>query len=77
MEDEGRGIPVDELALVMQRFYRGREQHHNGSGLGLAIAEAALAHLRESKVELRNMEGGGLRATVSLLNTARQQSSHQ
>lgn len=77
VEDEGPGIPVDELALVMQRFYRGREQPHNGSGLGLAIAEAALAHLGESKVELRNLERGGLRATISFPKTARQQGSHQ
>ena len=75
VEDEGPGIPVDELALVSQRFYRGRGQNHSGSGLGLAIAEAALANLSGSILELRNRESGGLSATVSFPNAGWQQRS--
>jgi two-component system sensor histidine kinase QseC len=75
VEDEGPGIPVDELALVRQRFYRGRGQNHSGSGLGLAIAEAALANLSGSILELRNRESGGLSATVSFPNAGWQQRS--
>lgn len=39
--DEGPGIPVDELPLVAQRFYRGRSRTVNGTGLGLTIAKLA------------------------------------
>lgn len=66
VEDQGPGIPPDELSLVTQRFYRGRGHIQNGSGLGLAIAEAALAHIGGGKVALENNVGGGLRATVSV-----------
>lgn len=39
--DEGSGIPDDELPLVMQRFYRGRNRTVSGTGLGLTIAKLA------------------------------------
>lgn len=42
IEDEGPGIPTEEIPLVTQRFYRGRNKTAIGSGLGLAIAAAAL-----------------------------------
>lgn len=45
VEDEGPGIPVEELGLVRQRFYRGRMTTAAGSGLGLAIADAAARRL--------------------------------
>jgi two-component system sensor histidine kinase KdpD len=42
IEDEGPGIPVDERALVFERFYRGRNaataQVH-GTGIGLAVVK--------------------------------------
>ena len=75
VEDEGPGIPVDELDLVMQRFYRGRGQNHSGSGLGLAIVQAALARLGGSILELGNREAGGLSATVSFPTAAGPQRS--
>ncbi|WP_089172925.1 ATP-binding protein [Bosea sp. AS-1] len=39
--DEGPGIPEDELPLVAQRFYRGRNRTATGTGLGLTIAKLA------------------------------------
>jgi len=42
LEDSGPGIDGDEISLVTQRFYRGRNKSGIGSGLGLAIAKTAL-----------------------------------
>ena len=41
VEDDGRGIPKAEAALVFDAFYRdeaSRARHEKGSGLGLFIA---------------------------------------
>ncbi len=43
VEDDGPGIPEDELPLVTRRFYRGRSRSGAGSGLGLTIATMAAA----------------------------------
>lgn len=63
--DEGSGIPPDEMALVTQRFYRGRGSKSAGSGLGLAIVEAALARLNARISLTPSPTGTGLVATVS------------
>jgi two-component system sensor histidine kinase QseC len=66
IEDEGPGIPEDEIHRVTQRFYRGKSSAPSGSGLGLAIVETALARLGAT-LKLENRVGGrGLRAIVSL-----------
>lgn len=45
VEDDGPGIPLDEQARVLQRFYRLPGSLGEGNGLGLAIAdEIARAH---------------------------------
>ena len=45
VEDEGPGIPEQERAKVLQRFYRIEGTRGHGSGLGLAIVrEIAVAH---------------------------------
>lgn len=45
VEDDGPGIPLDEQARVLQRFYRLPGTLGEGNGLGLAIAdEIARAH---------------------------------
>jgi two-component system, OmpR family, sensor histidine kinase QseC len=70
IEDEGPGIPPDELPLVTRRFYRGRHKSPSGSGLGLAIAELAL-HANAARLNLLNrMDRSGLRAEVILSRQA-------
>src|SRR3546814_1543234 len=55
MEDEGPGIPEDELLLVRQRFFRGRYKTAVGTGLGLAIVDLALQR-GGAELRLRNRE---------------------
>ena len=41
VEDEGMGIPAEELHKIYQRFYQGRkakEQVKDGAGVGLYLA---------------------------------------
>jgi two-component system sensor histidine kinase QseC len=64
VEDTGPGIPEDELALVTNRFFRGRNKTALGSGLGLSIVTLAL-QAGGARLHLRNRVGGsGLRAEM-------------
>ena len=65
VEDEGSGIPVDELPRVTERFFRGRERSPTGSGLGLAIAQEAIARMGGT-LALRNRNPHGLIAALSI-----------
>ena len=68
VEDEGPGVPSALLERVFEPFHRGepsRSRETGGTGLGLSIARNILrAH--GGDVLLRNREGGGLRAVVTL-----------
>ncbi len=68
IEDDGPGIPPEQLGLVFEPFHRGepsRNRETGGVGLGLPIARNILrAH--GGDVTLANRPGGGVRATVRL-----------
>jgi signal transduction histidine kinase len=68
VEDNGIGIPEEELPLIFERFYRAdksRNRMSGGSGIGLAIVRSIVtAH--GGKVEAGNRSGGGSRFQVSL-----------
>lgn len=63
IEDDGPGIPGDELSMVTERFFRGRSTTTTGSGLGLSIVVAALSRI-DWQLKLENRPGGGLSAIV-------------
>ncbi len=63
VEDDGPGIPQQELAHVTERFYRGSNRSENGSGLGLAIVQMAASRMNGT-IELHNRSEGGLRASL-------------
>ena len=64
VEDDGPGIPADEMGLVLKRFYRGRHKAAIGSGLGLAIVSAALDRAGAELRLCRPDDGCGLRAEI-------------
>jgi signal transduction histidine kinase len=70
--DRGPGIAEEELAQVMQPFYRvenSRNRSTGGTGLGLAIAQQ-LATALGGSLTLSNREGGGLCAELKLPHNA-------
>ena len=69
VEDNGEGIPSDELQAVLQRFYRvdrARTPGDGGLGLGLAIVKHMVQALGGT-LELGSREGVGTTVTVRLL----------
>jgi signal transduction histidine kinase len=68
IDDEGPGIPEQELSRVFEPFYRvekSRSPETGGVGMGLAIALSAMqAHGGE--LILSNRSAGGLRASIVL-----------
>jgi two-component system OmpR family sensor kinase len=68
VEDEGPGIPQDQVDLVFERFYRldaSRSRETGGVGLGLSIARA-IGQLHDSEIKLERRPHRGTRATFSL-----------
>lgn len=64
VEDEGPGIPENELAQVGTRFFRGRFKSAVGSGLGLAISRLALERIGARLVLKNRTDTKGLRAEL-------------
>jgi signal transduction histidine kinase len=68
VEDNGPGIPAQELPYVFERFYRAdksRNRHTGGAGIGLAIVKSVVA-AHGGVVTAENRADGGCRFTVTL-----------
>lgn len=68
IEDDGPGIPTEELERVFRPFYRlerSRSREAGGTGLGLTVART-VARSHGGDVRLENRDTGGLRAIVTL-----------
>jgi signal transduction histidine kinase len=68
VQDQGIGIPADDLARVGERFFRAdraRSRARGGSGLGLAIAQA-LVKAHGGRLWLESQESQGTTATFTL-----------
>jgi signal transduction histidine kinase len=68
IDDEGPGIPEQELTRVLQPFYRvegSRSRETGGIGLGLAITQS-IVQTDGGELTLANRPEGGLRAKVKL-----------
>jgi signal transduction histidine kinase len=68
IDDEGPGIPEDQMETVFDPFYRietSRSRETGGTGLGLTVARTIVrAHVGE--IHLENRADGGLRVEVIL-----------
>lgn len=61
VEDQGPGIPEDEIPRIWESFFRGeraRNSPNRGSGLGLAVVRQ-LVELHRGKVEVKSTVGVG------------------
>jgi signal transduction histidine kinase len=56
VEDNGLGIPEEELELIFERFYRGSQTKTFGTGLGLSIVKE-IAALHDATVEVESKTG--------------------
>lgn len=68
IRDDGPGIPTDRIESVFAPFVRiedSRNKDTGGVGLGLTIARSVIRS-HGGDVELRNRDGGGLEAVVTL-----------
>lgn len=66
IDDQGRGVPEEELTAIFEPFFRGSQQNkRNSTGLGLAIARRAV-ELHGGKISAANRREGGLRVEMSI-----------
>lgn len=68
VQDEGEGIPADDLPHIFERFYRAdvhRARTAGGTGLGLAIALENV-HLHGGSIDVTSVVGQGSTFTVTL-----------
>jgi two-component system OmpR family sensor kinase/two-component system sensor histidine kinase BaeS len=68
VNDNGPGIPDEDLSFVFHRFWRkekSRARATGGTGLGLAIAKQ-LIEAQDGRIEARNLPDGGLQVVVEL-----------
>jgi two-component system sensor histidine kinase KdpD len=65
VEDDGKGIPEEEMGKVFDKFYRPLHSRKGGSGLGLSIVKG-FVEAHEGTVDLQNVPSGGARFIIRL-----------
>ncbi len=76
VEDNGLGIPSDQLRSVYDRFYRGdpARSRSEGAGLGLSIARW-IADAHKAELDITSTVGRGTRAEVRFPPAGKRRSS--
>jgi signal transduction histidine kinase len=67
VNDNGPGVPPEDLPHLFQRFWRGeksRSRASGGAGLGLAIA-SQLIEAQGGSIKAKNLPEGGLQVSIS------------
>jgi signal transduction histidine kinase len=70
VRDTGPGIPPDDLPLLFDRYFRGKQSAQTGVGLGLELVRATVEAHRGA-VMARNVEDGGAEFIITLPGTLR------
>lgn len=68
VDDNGPGIPENQIEAVLKPFVRlesSRNRDTGGTGLGLSIS-ATILHTEGGQLEIENRESGGLRVILTL-----------
>jgi heavy metal sensor kinase len=65
IQDEGQGIPPEDLPHLFERFYRAGRERSSGAGLGLAIAQQIL-RLHSGSIQIDSVLQKGTKVIVSL-----------
>lgn len=68
VDDDGEGVPEQELEAIFRPFYRvstARDRHSGGTGLGLAITESAIRQ-HSGSIVAKHSVLGGLRIEIGL-----------
>jgi signal transduction histidine kinase len=68
VNDNGSGIPEEDLPFIFDRFWRkekSRSRASGGTGLGLAISKQ-LIEAQGGSIEARNLPEGGLQVVLSI-----------
>ena len=70
VKDEGIGIPVDDIGIVLRRFGKVDSQEYalrneDGLGLGLTLVQQ-LTEMHEGRFDLKSTEGVGTTITITL-----------
>ena len=71
INDNGSGIPEEDLPVIFDRFWRkekSRSRTSGGTGLGLAIAKQLL-EAQGGRIEARNLSEGGLQVEINIGRT--------
>jgi two-component system sensor histidine kinase KdpD len=63
--DRGKGFQKEELALIFNKFYRGKESSAGGTGLGLSIVKGFI-EAQKGTVSAENRQNGGARITLRI-----------
>jgi len=71
VQDQGPGIPVDQLPHIFDRYWQSKETAHLGTGLGLAIAKGIVdAHLGQILVKSQLGKGTTFEVVLPTHNQA-------
>ena len=65
VEDTGKGIAVEDLSNIFDRFYQVDKIHPNGSGIGLSLAKA-FVELHGGEIAVESRLGTGSKFTVTI-----------
>ena len=64
-EDNGSGIPIEEVPHIFERVYRGLAADHSSVGIGLAMAKQIFT-LQNASVHVESCVGQGTRFLIKM-----------